>query len=163
MGIICSPLVEIGNWSAKIWVCHGTPGTPRDDRPAVYTMIIINHAFYVILGSQCAGKKVLGGAENTLGCAACLSTVAFSCSYTTKTGRRTFWTHFSVLNNLNYINMPKLVLHYFDFPFWRAEVCRLALHLGKVSSFYSKVSFKIVSDECHFVFRLNLKTRRSKV
>jgi len=28
--------------------------------------------------------------------------------------------------------MPKLVLHYFDFPFWRAEVCRLALHLGKV-------------------------------
>ena len=112
---------------------------------AVYTMIIINHAFYVILGSQCAGKKVLGGAENkrillchtyhTLGCAACLSTVAFSCSYTTKTGRRTFWTHCSVLNNLNYKNMPKLVLHYFDFPFWRAEVCRLALHLGKVSAF----------------------------
>merc|ERR1712110_805561 len=28
--------------------------------------------------------------------------------------------------------MPKLVLHYFDFPFWRAEVCRLSLHLGKV-------------------------------
>ena len=22
------------NWSAKIWVCHGTPGTPRDDTPA---------------------------------------------------------------------------------------------------------------------------------
>ena len=21
------------NWSFKIWVCHGTPGTPRDDRP----------------------------------------------------------------------------------------------------------------------------------
>ena len=59
--------------------------------------------------------------------------------------------------------MPKLVLHYFDFPFWRAEVCRLALHLGKVSAFYSKVSFKIVSDECHFVFRLNLKTGRSRV
>merc|ERR1739844_454544 len=36
------------------------------------------------------------------------------------------------LNNLNNQNMPKLVLHYFDFPFWRAEVCRLALHLGKV-------------------------------
>ena len=57
--------------------------------------------------------------------------------------------------------MPKLVLHYFDFPFWRAEVCRLALHLGKVSSSYSQVSFKTFSDECHFVFRLNLKTRRS--
>merc|ERR1711913_169699 len=28
--------------------------------------------------------------------------------------------------------MPKLVLHYFAFPFWRAEVSRLALHLGKV-------------------------------
>merc|ERR1712088_638978 len=37
-----------------------------------------------------------------------------------------------VLNNLNYKNMPKLVIHYFDFPFWRAEVSRLALHLGKV-------------------------------
>ena len=29
--------------------------------------------------------------------------------------------------------MPKIVIHYFKFPFWRAEVCRLALHLGKVS------------------------------
>merc|ERR1712241_1166841 len=28
--------------------------------------------------------------------------------------------------------MPRLVIHYFDFPFWRAEVSRLALHLGKV-------------------------------
>ena len=28
--------------------------------------------------------------------------------------------------------MPKIVIHYFDFPFWRAEVSRLALHLGKV-------------------------------
>merc|ERR1712223_848576 len=30
------------------------------------------------------------------------------------------------------MSKAKLVLHYFDFPFWRAEVCRLALHLGKV-------------------------------
>jgi len=30
------------------------------------------------------------------------------------------------------IKMPKIVIHYFDFPFWRAEVSRLALHLGKV-------------------------------
>ena len=28
--------------------------------------------------------------------------------------------------------MPKITLHYMDFPFWRAEVARLALHLGKV-------------------------------
>merc|ERR1739848_419531 len=28
--------------------------------------------------------------------------------------------------------MPRIVIHYFDFPFWRAEVSRLALHLGKV-------------------------------
>ena len=24
------------NWSAKIWGCHDTPGTPRDDRPAAH-------------------------------------------------------------------------------------------------------------------------------
>ena len=30
--------------------------------------------------------------------------------------------------------MPQLVFHYFGMPFWRAEVCRLALHLGKVGS-----------------------------
>merc|ERR1712179_162767 len=29
-------------------------------------------------------------------------------------------------------NMPVLKLFYGDMPFWRAEVCRLALHLGKV-------------------------------
>ena len=29
--------------------------------------------------------------------------------------------------------MPVLKLYYFDFPFWRAEVSRLALHLGDVS------------------------------
>ena len=28
--------------------------------------------------------------------------------------------------------MPSLKLYYGDMPFWRAEVCRLALHLGKV-------------------------------
>merc|ERR1711971_118570 len=28
--------------------------------------------------------------------------------------------------------MPQLVFHYFGMPFWRAEVSRLALHLGKV-------------------------------
>ena len=31
--------------------------------------------------------------------------------------------------------MPKLVLYYFNFPFWRAEVSRLALHLGEVIAF----------------------------
>ena len=31
------------------------------------------------------------------------------------------------------ITMPKITLYYFDFPFWRAEVSRLALHLGNVS------------------------------
>ena len=34
MGKICPPGWHRVNWSAKIWVCHGTPGTPRDDRPA---------------------------------------------------------------------------------------------------------------------------------
>ena len=29
--------------------------------------------------------------------------------------------------------MPNLKLYYLDFPFWRAEVSRLALHLGNVS------------------------------
>ena len=28
--------------------------------------------------------------------------------------------------------MPVIKLHYFDVPFWRAEVSRLAMHLGKV-------------------------------
>merc|ERR1712018_48865 len=30
------------------------------------------------------------------------------------------------------MSKAKLVLHYFDMPFWRAEVSRLALHLGKI-------------------------------
>ena len=34
VGIICLPGWDRVNWSAKIWVCHGTPGTPRDDTPA---------------------------------------------------------------------------------------------------------------------------------
>ena len=29
--------------------------------------------------------------------------------------------------------MPAIKIYYFDFPFWRAEVARLALHLGNVS------------------------------
>ena len=28
--------------------------------------------------------------------------------------------------------MPNIKLYYGEFPFWRAEVSRLALHLGKV-------------------------------
>ena len=36
------------------------------------------------------------------------------------------------------IKMPKIVLHYFDMPFWRAEVSRLALHLGKVGIHFFK-------------------------
>ena len=28
--------------------------------------------------------------------------------------------------------MPTIKLYYGQFPFWRAEVARLALHLGKV-------------------------------
>ena len=31
------------NWSVKIWVCHGTPGTPRDDRPVKFMVIIISY------------------------------------------------------------------------------------------------------------------------
>ena len=30
--------------------------------------------------------------------------------------------------------MPNIKIYYFDFPFWRAEVSRLALHLGNVSN-----------------------------
>ena len=36
------------------------------------------------------------------------------------------------------IKMPKIVIHYFDMPFWRAEVSRLALHLGKVGIHFFK-------------------------
>merc|ERR1712024_61450 len=42
--------------------------------------------------------------------------------------------------------MPKLVLHYFDFPFWRAEVCRLALHLGGVEFEDKRVDFKTFKE-----------------
>ena len=34
---------------------------------------------------------------------------------------------------INILIMPNIKLRYFDFPFWRAEVSRLALHLGNVS------------------------------
>ena len=36
VGIICPLLVEVG--LTKIWGGHGTPGTPRDDKP-VYTWV----------------------------------------------------------------------------------------------------------------------------
>merc|ERR1711884_469707 len=42
--------------------------------------------------------------------------------------------------------MPKLVLHYFNFPFWRAEVCRLALHLGEVEFEDKRVDFKFIKE-----------------
>ena len=36
VGLICPhPGWDRVNWFAKIWGCHGTPGTPGDDRPAV--------------------------------------------------------------------------------------------------------------------------------
>merc|ERR1712183_1160053 len=40
--------------------------------------------------------------------------------------------HTSVALFYQHKAMPVLKLYYPDFPFWRAEVCRLALHLGKV-------------------------------
>jgi len=42
--------------------------------------------------------------------------------------------------------MPKLVLYYFNFPFWRAEVCRLALHLGEVEFEDKRVDFKFIKE-----------------
>ena len=36
LGIICPLGWDRVNWSAKIWGCHGTPGTPRDDTPEKY-------------------------------------------------------------------------------------------------------------------------------
>ena len=48
-------------------------------------------------------------------------------------GRRFGFCYLTALQILPLkIKMPKIVIHYFDFPFWRAEVSRLALHLGKV-------------------------------
>merc|ERR1712156_1300677 len=37
--------------------------------------------------------------------------------------------------------MPAIKIYYFDFPFWRAEVSRLALHLGNVPFENVKVTF----------------------
>ena len=39
--------------------------------------------------------------------------------------------------------MPNIKIYYFDFPFWRAEVSRLALHLGNVS--YHCLVYKVHS------------------
>ena len=41
MSIICPLGWDRVNWSAKIWGCHGTTGTPRDDRPDKYLLIIV--------------------------------------------------------------------------------------------------------------------------
>ena len=82
--------------------------------------------------------------------------------------------------------MPKLVLHYFDFPFWRAEVCRLSLHLGKVIKLTKKSIFEYLNSTLYkrdwkfqhacsgpnngyyfhyilVIFRLNLKTKRLRI
>merc|ERR1712241_1073859 len=39
------------------------------------------------------------------------------------------------------LQMPAIKIYYFDFPFWRAEVSRLALHLGNVPFENVKVTF----------------------
>ena len=59
--------------------------------------------------------------------------------------------------------MPKLVIHYFNFPFWRAEVSRLALHLGKViiNLFLSLIDHAMTFYP--FKQRLNLKTKSSRI
>ena len=44
--------------------------------------------------------------------------------------------------------MPVLKLYYGDMPFWRAEVCRLALHLGKVP--FEDVRAKTPEDRTAF-------------
>merc|ERR1712156_718379 len=44
------------------------------------------------------------------------------------------------------VKMPKLVFYYFNFPFWRAEVCRLALHLGEVEFEDKRVDFKFIKE-----------------
>jgi len=42
--------------------------------------------------------------------------------------------------------MPKLVFYYFNFPFWRAEVSRLALHLGEVEFEDKRMDFKAFKE-----------------
>ena len=56
--------------------------------------------------------------------------------------------------------MPKITLHYMDFPFWRAEVARLALHLGKVRLF-ELLTPEIMTSK--HLFRLSLKTTESRI
>ena len=57
--------------------------------------------------------------------------------------------------------MPKITLHYMDFPFWRAEVARLALHLGKVRMFELCWLPEFMTSK-HLFFRSSLKTTESK-
>eukprot|EP00092_Neocalanus_flemingeri_P041485 GFUD01045172.1.p1 GENE.GFUD01045172.1~~GFUD01045172.1.p1 ORF type:complete len:213 (-),score=78.96 GFUD01045172.1:96-734(-) len=45
--------------------------------------------------------------------------------------------------------MPVIKLHYSDFPFWRAEVCRLALHLGNVP--FEDVRTKTPEERAAFI------------
>merc|ERR1712059_203165 len=46
-------------------------------------------------------------------------------------GRDHYYLH--RLHSVSFFNrMPNIKIYYADFPFWRAEVSRLALHLGKV-------------------------------
>ena len=52
--------------------------------------------------------------------------------------------------------MPKLVLYYFNFPFWRAEVCRLALHLGEVIVFEFIKDTQLTYTFYTFSSRLNV-------
>merc|ERR1712187_566877 len=45
------------------------------------------------------------------------------------------------LSQFTVLQMPAIKIYYFDFPFWRAEVSRLALHLGNVPFENVKVTF----------------------
>jgi len=46
--------------------------------------------------------------------------------------------------------MPDIKLYYPDFPFWRAEVSRLALHLGNVPYENVKINFRSPEDRAAF-------------
>ena len=65
--------------------------------------------------------------------------------------------------SISKMSKAKLVLHYFDFPFWRAEVCRLALHLGKVS-YKSKQFFCLISEsnEYHYFLQVEFEDKKIK-
>merc|ERR1711953_813760 len=47
----------------------------------------------------------------------------------------------SIQSLIVFFIMPNIKIYYFDFPFWRAEVSRLALHLGNVPFENVKVTF----------------------